>query len=390
MPLRVLIAVTHLLGAGHLMRASAIGRALARRGHRVTLVSGGEPVALADLDGLAIVQLPSVRCPVGDFSTLLGPDGREVPAAYLGQRRRQLLSALARARPDVVITEQFPFGRRVLAGEFQALLEAVAAMRPAPLLLASVRDILVPPSKPERVERTHALVARRYAAVLVHGDEAAVPLDRSWPVDDALRAKLIYTGYVGPERLACETPLAPEDGSVLISGGSSAAGLPLYRAALAAARAQAGRTWRVLVGAVVDKRTFLDLQADAPAHAIVERARSDFRTLLAQATVFVGQAGYNTVMDIIATRARSVLVPFEQGRETEQRLRAEGLAARGLATLLPEDTLTPSALLQAVAAAEGRSRPHFDIPLDGQDRAARIIEKLAVGDVRAQDAETSQ
>ena len=40
MSLRILIAVTHLLGAGHLTRAAAIAEASARAGHEVTLVSG--------------------------------------------------------------------------------------------------------------------------------------------------------------------------------------------------------------------------------------------------------------------------------------------------------------------------------------------------------------
>ena len=390
MSLRVLIVVTHLLGAGHLVRATAIGRALARRGHRVTLVSGGTAGTLADASALDLVQLPPVRTALGDFSTLLRPDGRAASPAYLGERRRLLLTTFARCRPDVVVTEQFPFGRRSLAGEFLALLDAGAAARPTPLLLASIRDILVAPGKAEKVRRTHALVARRYAAVLVHGDEATVPLDRSWPVDEALRAKLRYTGYVAE---AAEPPsaMAAEDGSILVSGGSSAAALPLYRAAIEAARTGPDRPWRVLVGQAVEEDAFRRLQMDAPARMRVERARPDFRALLARATVFVGQAGYNTVMDIVATRARSVLVPFERDNETEQRLRAESLAASGLATLLPEAELTAGSLAAAIAATETRPRPAFAIALDGQDRSAALVEQLAADRGHAgRDAEAAQ
>ncbi|HMO28952.1 glycosyltransferase [Enterovirga sp.] len=376
MSLRILIAVTHLLGAGHLVRASAIGRALARRGHHVTLASGGAPMPLADASGLDLVQLPPVRAPLGDFSVLLGEDGQPAGPAYLDRRRRLLLATFARLRPHVVVTEQFPFGRRNLAGEFQALLDAAAAQVPPPVLLGSVRDILVAPAKPEKIERAHALVARRYAAILVHGDEAVVPLGRSWPVDEALRRKLAYTGYVGPGEAAI-LPAGPDDGSILVSGGSSAAALPLYRAALAAARLDASRPWRVLVGSAVEEEVFRQLLAEAPPGAAVERARRDFRSLLARAAVFVGQAGYNTVMDIVATRARAVLVPFELGQETEQRLRAECLAGEGLATLLPEAELTPQNLLAAVAAAASRPRPAFAIGLDGQERSADLVETFA-------------
>ena len=40
---RVLIAVTHLLGVGHLARAALIARALDEAGASVRLVSGGKP-----------------------------------------------------------------------------------------------------------------------------------------------------------------------------------------------------------------------------------------------------------------------------------------------------------------------------------------------------------
>ena len=71
MSLRVLIAVTHLLGAGHLTRAAALARAFAREGHETTLVSGGSPARLADLENVTFVQLHPVRTVGTDFKTLL-------------------------------------------------------------------------------------------------------------------------------------------------------------------------------------------------------------------------------------------------------------------------------------------------------------------------------
>jgi len=44
----------------------------------------------------------------------------------------------------------------------------------------------------------------------------------------------------------------------------------------------------------------------------------------------VSQAGYNTILNILAARVPAVVVPFASERETEQAaLRAERLAARG-------------------------------------------------------------
>ncbi|WP_276469434.1 glycosyltransferase family protein, partial [Methylobacterium crusticola] len=356
---RVLIAVTHLLGAGHLTRAAALARAFAAAGHGVTLVSGGMPAALPRLSGIRLVQLPPVRIVGTAFTALLDPEGAPVAAERLAARRARLLDALAEAAPEAVITELHPFGRRVLAGEFDALVEAARARRPRPLILASVRDVLARPSRPERIAATGARLAAAFDGVLVHGDPDLLPLGASWPVDAALAARLAYTGYVDeaeapPGAAALPGPAGPRAG-IVVSGGSSAAGLPLQTAALRAAALDPGLSWRVLVGRAVPEADFLRLRAEAPPNARVERARPDFRALLAGAALSVSQAGYNTVVDLLRSGCPALLVPFEAGHETEQRLRAETLAARGLARVLPEAELGPARLADAAAAAHARA-----------------------------------
>ena len=378
MSLVVLLAVTHLLGAGHLTRAAAIGRALARAGHRVTLVSGGMPASLVSTDGLALVQLPPLRTIGEDFSRLSDEAGHEVGQDRLDIRRDLLLATLDDARPDVVITELFPFGRRVLAAEFRALISAAKAMRPKPLMLCSLRDILVAPVKPGRVEEAHRQIAHDYDAVLVHGDPTLVRLDESWPVDRSTASRVIYTGYVDAAPPLPARPGPGPNAPILVSGGSSAAALPLYGAALAAARLVAERRWRILVGGSVSDHAFATLRATAPPNVAVERARPDFRQLLHEAGAFVGLAGYNTVVDLIDARVPAVLVPFEQGRETEQRLRAERLAARGLALLLPQAELSPENLAEQVRRSVAAPRPpEAALRRDGAEETVRIVEHLA-------------
>ena len=94
MTLRVMIAVTHLLGAGHLARAAALGRAFASRGHRVTLASGGRPAAPIAFDQIDLVQLPPVRVHGTDFKTLRDAGGMPADGAYLAARRDLLLGTL--------------------------------------------------------------------------------------------------------------------------------------------------------------------------------------------------------------------------------------------------------------------------------------------------------
>ena len=69
--MRVLIAVTHLLGAGHLTRAAALARAFVEAGHDAMLVSGGVPAPMVRLDGVRLVQLPPLRVAGTAFATPL-------------------------------------------------------------------------------------------------------------------------------------------------------------------------------------------------------------------------------------------------------------------------------------------------------------------------------
>ncbi|MBX9876533.1 MAG: glycosyl transferase family 28 [Thermoleophilia bacterium] len=373
--MRVLIAVTHLLGAGHLTRAAALARALASAGHAVTLVSGGAPSRLIRFDGVTLVQLPPVHVRGTAFARLLDAEGRDAAPELLAARRQRLLGALAETAPDVVVTELFPFGRRALANEFLALVEAAHALHPRPRVLASIRDILVAPDKHDRIATAHARVASLYDAVLVHGDPALVPLQASWPVDAGLASRLHYTGYVDEGGAISESD-SPRAG-ILVSAGSSAAGLPLLEAAIGAARLRPDLGWHILAGHGIPEVTFCALR-DALPDGIVTRARPDYRALLARAALSVSPCGYNTAVDLMVTGTRAVLVPFEEGRETEQRMRAERLAERGRARIVRETELSPSRLRDEVLRGLADSIA-CDDPVDiaGVVGAVSIIETLA-------------
>lgn len=377
MRLRILLAVTHLLGAGHLTRTAAIAGALARAGHGVTLVSGGRPTAIVSMAGIEVVQLPPVHTRPGDFSALLDEADRPVEPALLDTRRTMLLGVLDRTAPDVVVTELFPFGRRSLWAEFLALAEAAARRKPRPLVLCSVRDILVAPDKAEKVARAHSTLRDLFDGVLVHGDPTLLPLGASWPVDEAIARLVTYTGYVDPDPGGPPDAPVRSDGDVTVAGGSSSAALPLFRAALEAARLVPERTWRILVGRGVGAETADALRRGGPENVVVETARPDFRDLLARSSVFVGQAGYNTAVDLLRTRCRAVLVPYEEGRETEQRLRAEHLRDLGVAAVLPQAALDGTRLAEAVRSSLAGARPAGSlVDLEGASRLPGIIADL--------------
>jgi predicted glycosyltransferase len=173
--------VQHLLGIGHIARASRIASALARDGFDVTVVTGGLPVPGFPGEEVKAVALPPVVASNAGFSGLAGAEGNVAGEEFLSARRDLLLAAFEKARPDAVIVEAFPFGRRQMRFELLPLLDLIERSNPRPKLFSSVRDILQENRKPGRDAETAQLVKRHFDAVLVHGDPDFVRLEDTFP-----------------------------------------------------------------------------------------------------------------------------------------------------------------------------------------------------------------
>ena len=371
----VLFHVQYLLGIGHLQRSLRIAEALVGEGVLVTLVSGGAPILGLSRDPrIRFVQLEPVRARDARFE-LIDSRGSSIGDALRARRRAALLAAYAEAKPDAVILEGFPFARRAFRFELDPLIAAVNATRPRPRLVCSVRDIVVRRDDPARQREIVARVRAEFDAVLVHGDPEFVPFEASFPAAPEIADRLVYTGYVGAACEAPDTGPGDADSAVIVSGGGGPAGQALLATALTARRQGClpGLPWRILTGANLPEAEFAGLGRAAPAGVRVERFRRDFPVLLRCCHVSVSQAGYNTVMDVLAARARAVLVPFAAERETEQLLRAEALAARGVAEVVRESELSPAILAGAIERAADRDPVALTLDTGGATRSARLI-----------------
>lgn len=374
--MKVMIAVTHLLGTGHLVRALMLARAFEAAGHVCTIVSGGMPAKHLATQDLTFVQLPPLRSDGVNFTKLLDAQGSVVDPDYMDTRAEKLKDVLRQTQPDVLITELFPFGRRVLSAEYLQLLRCASLMQPAPLICASIRDILAPPSKPAKASMTEEIIETHYDVVLVHSDPAVTPLDISWPVTERLASYLKYTGFVAPSPPA---PLAgqPKSNDVLVSAGGGDVGAGLFATALDSARLDPTRRWHLLVGGAHAHDRIAEMQRCAPANVLVEPARPDFRQLLQTAGASVSMAGYNTALDVLQTGVPAVFIPFDAGSEVEQSLRAKALAELPGISVLANAQLSGSALLAHVdKVIAAPCRPASTQGTDGASNTVKIVEAL--------------
>jgi predicted glycosyltransferase len=356
--IRVLFYVQHLLGIGHLRRAATLARAMSADGLAVTLVSGGHELPGLDLGGVDLIQLPATRATDLFFKVLVDENENVIDDDWRARRADQFLRIWTDFAPHILMFELFPFGRRQMRFEILPVLEAAKVADRRPVVVSSVRDILVAQSKPERNDQMLDLVETYFDHVLVHGDPNFVALDETFPHAARINDRVTYTGYVvddsGMAKARSKADPVSDDAEVLVSAGGGAVGLNLLQTALAARPLSVARErpWRVLVGIKVDDSDFHRLAAAAGApNVVVERARPDFPALLAGAGLSISQGGYNTVMEALAAGCRAVVVPYAGGVETEQTLRAKRLAERTPLEIIAEADLTPERLADAIDRA---------------------------------------
>jgi len=362
-----MIYVQHLLGIGHLKRMTLLADALASAGADVLLASGGMPVShIAASKEVRFLQLPPVRAADESFSSLVDGAGKPVTDQLKEERTDMLLGALGEFRPDTLVVELFPLGRRQMRFELIPLLDAA---RPVCATIAcSVRDIVN--RRPRRETEAIDWLNLWFDLLLVHGDERFTPISDSVPGISGFTGRVVHTGYLTEASSESAVPRK----EVLVSAGGGAAGEKLFLAAAEAAGLRAGQErWRIRHGVDAGASLLERMRILAADDTIIEPVASDFRNRLSAAALTISQFGYNTAMDILQAGAPAIVVPFEGGNETEQIRRAEALAGVGL-TIIREDQLSGPRL----ASAAGHSltdirREGSPVDLKGLGRSVDLI-----------------
>lgn len=362
---KILFYVQHLLGIGHLMRAGTLARALEADGFETTLVSGGTPVPGFESGASHFAQLSPTRATDKFFKVLVDENDQPIDDTWKAARAAALLDIYARTRPDIILIEMYPFGRRQMRFEIEPLIEAARGETGTrPMIVSSVRDILVEPGKPGRVDEMVDRVRRYFDLVLIHGDAAFISFAATFPQMAEISDISRYTGYVADTPYPAD-PNGPGAGEVIVSTGGGAVSDDMLQAAIDARAISAlpDIPWRVLIGHNLPAAEFEAYQRSAPDGVIVERSRTDFRQLLANCTLSISQGGYNTVMEILAAGTRAVCIPYAGGLESEQTLRCNLLADKGALEVVDPGAVTAHSVKDAIARAMVRA-DEIQAPVD--------------------------
>ena len=370
----------HSLGLGHAVRSFALAEGLSDR-FRVVLACGGElPDGLSPPAEVELLELPALRASTnGELVSRASSRVEDVRMT----RRNLLLRIFRSLKPAVVVVELFPFGRRRFADELVPLLEEALAAAPRPLIVSSVRDILVGRGADQAAHDSLACVlANRYLdAVLVHSDPRFARFDESFEPAIPLYAPLRHTGFVTSDPGGQVVPLRAEQ-RVIVSAGGGLVGEPLLRAAVEARDLlPADLRLEVVAGPFLPDEAWSELQRAAARRPGIDLHRfvPDLDERLRTARVSVSQCGYNTALDVIRTRVPALVVPFAEGREDEQTRRATRLAQAGALRMLSGDALSPARLAREIRELLRFEPRPLDLDFDGAEVSATFLSGLVRG-----------
>ncbi|WP_373501066.1 glycosyltransferase family protein, partial [Desulfococcus sp.] len=196
--MKIVFYCQHVLGIGHFFRSMALCRAL--EGHEVVFLAGGAPVAADIPDHVRMVNLPGLMMDSGFkrlFAEAPGADVDQVKAA----RRRFLWEVMAGERPDVLIVELYPFGRKAFRFELDPVLSGIRdGSLPPCRVICSLRDILVEKTDADAYERRVVdTLNRNFDALWVHADPRLVRLEETFSRVEAIAVPVVYTGFITPK-----------------------------------------------------------------------------------------------------------------------------------------------------------------------------------------------
>jgi predicted glycosyltransferase len=349
---------------------------------RVFFLNGGPlPDTINFSEKVEIIDLP----PLGLNTTgqIISRDPNRTVDEARDIRRKMILETFNSLKPEIVLIELFPFGRKKFKDELLPMLDqSTRAGTARSLVVCSLRDILVGRREDQikHDERASELANRYFDSILVHSDQNFARLEESFHAYSKLIPPVHYTGYVSPARDSINQSNAHRQRRVVVSAGGGLVGYSLLRTALDAHALleDDDLEMRIIAGPFLPDDDWHLLLAAAKGRKGIQliKAVPDLCEEMRTAAASVSQCGYNTTLDILQSGVSALVVPFGDGGENEQMQRAERLERIGAVRVLDQLELNARRLADEIRQSLNFKPQASIIDLNGVNHSVRILEKM--------------
>jgi predicted glycosyltransferase len=376
---KILFYCQHSLGMGHLVRSLALAESLAQS-FQITLLNGGRfPKKLRVPESLKIVNLPPLA--FGQNNQLISCDKRRSVERAKILRKKIIIENFHALKPEIVLVELFPFGRKKFAGELVPLLEVAQGKAK---IVCSLRDILVGSRRDqERFEqKAIALANEFFDAVLIHSDEKFARFEDSLKTNLKLKIPRIYTGFVVPNaQKQTRRNLKTATKKIIVSAGGGIVGETLLRTSIAAHKllSQTEKIeTKIVAGLFLPEEIFQKLKIETRQIKNLKliRFEKNLRGAMAESDVSVSQCGYNTAFDILLSGVSGIVVPYDENGEDEQMIRARKLEKLNALKVLSSKELATESLSKAIKKSFTFQPSAFSLDINGGANSVKILRNL--------------
>ena len=373
---RVMFYCQYLSGMGHLVRSTQFTKALSEQFETLLVIGGPKIEGFIPPEGVETRYMPPLWLEDGAFRVASEDADVETVKAL---RRDTLISETDRFRPDVVITEFFPFGRHDLLFELEPWMAHLKRTMPETLVVSSLRDLIGKTVLDEQTHRIAELANRYFDLALVHADPKFLSFNECFPAPEKIQCPVVHTGFIAQDISA--STIAADKPFILVSVGGGRIGGEVLETALGAAeylQHELDYEFRIFTGPFLEDDAFERLSARAARleNVVLERFTPDLMAYMQAASLSISLAGYNTTMNVLRTGVPAVLIPIgHYDFDCEQRLRADKLARLGVVQMLETPQLSPLRMADAIRASFKRGPSRVCFNLDGAVCATNEIAK---------------
>jgi predicted glycosyltransferase len=380
--MKIIFYCQYVWGMGHLFRSIELARALA--GHEVILVAGGQEIDVQLPQHVTLVRLPGFYMDE-QFTTLIPEDPDKKIEEIQQQRKEILFSLFSRHKPDLLVIELYPFGRTLFGFELQPLLDEIREGRFGKIkVVCSLRDILVEKRDPKAYEaRVLNHLNAHFDLLLIHSDPKLMPLDETFSRVADIRIPIFYTGFVAQKikpgagkKLRQELAIGARQKLIVASAGGGRSGYALLSNLIEAVRLLPNSKQirlEMFTGPFRDEQEFQKLSAHSDKRIRVRYFSRRFLDYLSAADLSVSLAGYNTCMNLLATRTPALVYPYF--RQREQPLRVAKIKKHLAMKILHEKDIRPDQLSKHIQEMLQVSKlpGSVQIDLEGAANTARYL-----------------
>lgn len=362
---KVMFYCQYLSGMGHLVRSTEIVKSLVKDFH-VYFINGGPEIVGFELPPqVELIRLPALWLEEGKFMVDDNQSVEEVKEI----RKNLLISEFDKIQPDCLITEFFPFGRHKLFFELIPFVEHIKNTSPTTKIVCSLRDVIGKESEPEEEETICNLMNRYFDLLLFHADSNFQQFSESFSRHKDIKSEIVYTGFVGqsPKNYVNNASqlwgdVNSETVKILVSVGGGRIGYELLENVITASPILAKEIphfIRIFTGPFMpeDKVQQLRQLAGERSNIQIETYTLQLLQYMKTADIALSLSGYNTIMNILSTGVRAIVVPIgHEKQDQEQLVRTQKLENLGLVDCILPEHLTASHLAQKILSGLNKNQ----------------------------------